>query len=198
MFFRDFVPSLFSSERCLRVLIERLPRFRDALAASSITPDPAGIAATFRAMPVETQKAQILGLALGTVDETAKKLFAMRWTYLFTTLDKPFITSETPVAFTHRLGAKTLVDHSQIDDPEVEITFPLSSTVTLGLLHGADGHGAGAVDEACAADLNTRVLSRSHDYIVCSAPSFPGDAALPKWAERPTISLVNRLVELTE
>ena len=198
IFFKRFVPALFESDEALRLLWERVPRFRESLSKMFKAADSKDVTDTFRNLPANEKKALVLALLLSSADSVAEKMYGMRWSYLFTTPDKPFITSETPVVLMRRDRLKLPINGAQLDDPNVEVTFPLSSTITLGLLHGAAGQAAGAVDEAGAADLNRRVLERSEEYILCSSPSFPGDVDLSAWVSRPIPALLDRLTRLSD
>jgi hypothetical protein len=196
LFFQEYVPALLSSETTMKKLANQIPRFAGALAKTFRSPEPENVATLFQSLTSDEQKAFVLSIVLAGVDDTAERLFKMSWAYMFTTPDLPFITSETPVVFTVNRRGELPLATSYLDDPDVEITFPLTSTMTLVMFRGSAPQVAGRITEAGVAELNRRVIWHARDYVLSSKQAFPGDRDLALWAARQPVPLLERIEKI--
>jgi hypothetical protein len=193
-FAKEFLPSLFSDEATLRAIAENVPRFDDALKKTFRNPDPKDIATWFGTLTQNEQKLVIMRLLIPAVAKTAEKLYDLSWSFIVTSADDRLISSDTPISFTNTSGQATSLDLQQIDDPNIEIAMPMSAHLALVLHHGKKrSQAAGPANPGAAADLNSRVLWQSRDFIFTSGKSFPGDNELSAWAARTPVPDLARM-----
>jgi hypothetical protein len=185
-FIKEFLPRVFSDEATLRALTENIPRFAEALKKTFRNPDPKDIANWFGTLTENDQKLVILRLLIPAVEKTAQKLYDLSWSFIITSSNDRLISSDTPISFTNTSGQAVPLDLQQIDDPNIEIAMPMSAHLALVLHHHGKkrSQSAGPASPGAAADLNSRVLWQSRDFIFTSGRSFPGDDELSAWAAR--------------
>lgn len=115
-------------------------------------------------------KHTILAGSLEFAQVVARKLLDLTWTFLVTTDDCPFITTDWPALITSR-------DEHQIRCA----TLPISSKVAVLVRHG----GIDGLIQAPAPDvekINLRSLFRARAFVLCRKDSFLGDQHLASWA----------------
>jgi hypothetical protein len=197
-FIKEFLQRLFSDEATLRALTENVPRFAEALKKSFRNPDPKDIATWFGALTENDQKLAVMRLLIPSVEKTAQKLYDLSWSFIVTSSAERLISSDTPISFTNTSGQAAPLDLQQIDDPNVEIAMPMSAHLALVLHHGKKRSQAAApATPGVAAELNSRTLWQSRDFVFTSGRSFPGDGELSAWTARtpmPDLSRIRVLV----
>lgn len=107
-------------------------------------------------------------------------LYTMRWDFLFTTIQEPFITSDTPV-FIRVPGL--LPSASMVRHPKCEITFPMTRQVAVLIRHdpSIQGEAVGRWSRAARSDvkrLNFNTAATAHEFLVASSTVFPGSSEL--------------------
>ena len=116
---------------------------------------------------------------LGAVDlwsgSIRGRMLAWHWTFLRTTREHPFITSDWPV-FAQRDERRGV--HL--------VSFPVSSEIALLVLSSAE---LSRFPLGCTRDIdfeearviNQQTLDRAQEFVICHQDSFPGDDLLAAW-----------------
>lgn len=113
-------------------------------------------------------KPSVFGAVLVWAASLRDRLVKWNWTFIRTTINYPFVTSDSP-ALSQKMGNVRLV------------TFPISSEIAViisnvGLRKNIDN----------VASMNRGTLENAKEFVICHKKCFPGDDFLPNWAKRLT------------
>ena len=126
---------------------------------------------------LQDRQQEIKGLRLKFEDEFPRELWSeylkpnvtpqtlatipkMTWNFLTSKTTQPFLTNDNPVFFFENLG---------IGRPESEITFPISSTITLWATWRKDlKENFIRANESAVKEINRRTASNTTKYVFCS------------------------------
>lgn len=123
--------------------------------------------------PDQTNLDSVSGTGAEAAETTAAVLNAMTWSFLTTSEEAPFVTSDNPFVYANNQdgdpsGAGLLYAHT-------EVTVPLSSTVALSAAWPNPHENIFlAVDESTVEQVNLRMIAASNKFIAASKQDFPG------------------------
>ncbi|HUW81656.1 MAG TPA: DUF4238 domain-containing protein [Phycisphaerae bacterium] len=118
----------------------------------------------------EFMKPSAFGAILVWAVSLRDRLLEWTWTWVRTTPDQPFVTSDWPV----------YAEYVEQNDLRL-LSFPLSSEVALVVNNsGMIRQDRDALQDVRA--MNRRTMERASEFIVCRQPTFLGDEDLRQWA----------------
>lgn len=98
------------------------------------------------------------------------RLLRWKWSFITTTRDLPFITSDWPVFAAISGSGRSLV-----------VSFPISSEIALLVYEGGTLlEGRLALEDVRT--MNRQTFAKASEFVVCHQESFPGDEVLTEWA----------------
>jgi len=118
-----------------------------------------------------------LSLILAELSRVKAKVARMSWTFLVSGRDAPFVTGDSPFSMIDPGRLDSSIGHG-LANPEIEVSFPVSSGFTLLATWKTGLPDYVPVRSKTVAKLNRRQVSFARDFVVACKPTFPGDDAL--------------------
>ncbi|HUT88559.1 MAG TPA: DUF4238 domain-containing protein, partial [Thermoguttaceae bacterium] len=120
----------------------------------------------------EFTKPSVFSSILRFAASLQERLLRWNWTFVRTTPERPFVTSDCP-AFAQHDGKRDIQF----------VSFPISSSVALVV------NSAGQIRQDMeplvqVRAMNGQTLDRAREFVVCRQPCFLGDDFLVEWAQR--------------
>jgi hypothetical protein len=126
-----------------------------------------------KAFKISPTKDLVFGTGLQSAETSAGLLNGMTWTFLTTTEEKPFVTSDNPFCYSTVENGQPI--DAGLGHPKTQVFVPLSSTMALAAEweKGIEYHYL-PVSESWVEQVNFRAMLHSDKFIVASRQDFPG------------------------